>query len=985
MIVTLVLSGSWLLISCGGGGGTSSPMVPTLQSITVSPQNATVAAGLTQQFTAAGNYSDGTSKALSPVTWSTSDVTLATIGPTGLLTALKQGAVTVSASFSAMTGGAPLTVGPPNLMSLSVSPQNTTVAAGLTQQFTATGSFSDGSSQALSTVTWLTSDETVATADAAGLVTTLKQGTVTITAASGSITNTAALNVGPAIPMALNIVPANSKVVIGASTSTKLSAILTYSDSSTTDVSNVATWSNTNSFTASIDSSGNVTPLHTGYTGISATNGTFTANTGFTVIAEPRYLYFTNGAGRLASKAIIDSNSGQPRMAGYIPTGANNDATFPCPTTDPSNKFLYVGSAVSNGQSLSGELQGYSLDPVSGGLTPLTGSPFPQTAPVGCIDFEPTGEFAFAANNVNSSTYLLTHSQDANTGELTLVNSTNLPGAPTRAAIDPLGQYLYVGASSDGFSTTFGLGYSINSSTGTLTPISGSPFTLSNLGGTFTFHPNGNYLFMANSNGQSIDTYCVVRATGMLTFAGTIATCINPTPVRFSPDGNFAYSTCSMDVSHDPGSASLESFAVGSNGLLTHLGSVPLATVASDLSVDPSGQFLCVSTTTPYMYLSAIGTDGVAKALRRVGTQPDPSLSTVVVGGASPVKLTPQNAYITSIAGSSLLTYGVNSEGTLTAPQSTATPLSPSSLSLWPWGSDLAAASNTTGVNLMIFPLSSGTDLPGSGQILNFATTAGGVAIDPSGQFAFETDSTNGVVYAFQEFGTTWALSINPTTPPTNYFPAGAGAGPVVVDPSGLLVYVANQIDNSISAYQYWGTSAELFESTGLYVSPYPNGSPFALGAEPLQLTIDPNEAFLYVLCGDSTLRVFAIDYISGGHIAQVASVQLTGMPSGLTAEPTGHFVYTSDTTGVKAFSVNPQTGALTSVPLNPAITLANITGMYAEPAGQFLYITTGAQNVPGAVLAYSINADGTLTAVSALPVATPNLPWSMVFFDDIR
>jgi hypothetical protein len=87
----------------------------------------------------------------------------------------------------------------------------------------------------------------------------------------------------------------------------------------------------------------------------------------------------------------------------------------------------------------------------------------------------------------------------------------------------------------------------------------------------------------------------------------------------------------------------------------------------------------------------------------------------------------------------------------------------------------------------------------------------------------------------------------------------------------------------------------------------------------------------------------------------------------------------------VKAFSVNAQTGAPTAVTSNPAITLANITGLYAEPAGQFLYITTGAQNVPGAVFAYSINADGTLTAVSALPVATPKLPSSMVFLDDIR
>jgi glucose dehydrogenase len=89
--------------------------------------------------------------------------------------------------------------------------------------------------------------------------------------------------------------------------------------------------------------------------------------------------------------------------------------------------------------------------------------------------------------------------------------------------------------------------------------------------------------------------------------------------------------------------------------------------------------------------------------------------------------------------------------------------------------------------------------------------------------------------------------------------------------------------------------------------------------------------------------------------------------------------------TGARAFSVNAQTGALTSVPMSPAITLANVTGMYAEPAGQYMYISTGAKNVAGAVFAYSISSSGNLTAVSTLPVATPILPSSMAFRDDIR
>jgi DNA-binding beta-propeller fold protein YncE len=237
--------------------------------------------------------------------------------------------------------------------------------------------------------------------------------------------------------------------------------------------------------------------------------------------------------------------------------------------------------------------------------------------------------------------------------------------------------------------------------------------------------------------------------------------------------------------------------------------------------------------------------------------------------------------------------------------------------------------------NVLAFPLSA-AGLPGASDFFGDASLAGGVAIDPSGQFAFESDSSAGVIYTYGHRGGTWGLFTyigNGTT--YNSFKAGAGAGPIAIDPSGFLVFVGNQIGKTISVYQYWGDSAELFESTGQCVQPYTDGSPFNVGANPLALAVDPNEVFLYVLCGDSTLRVFAIDYAAGGHIAQVAKVQLLGQPSGLAVEPKGQFIDTSDSSGVKAFAVNASSGALSPVALKPSIALANIKGIYAEPAGR--------------------------------------------------
>jgi 6-phosphogluconolactonase (cycloisomerase 2 family) len=378
-----------------------------------------------------------------------------------------------------------------------------------------------------------------------------------------------------------------------------------------------------------------MTPLRTGYTAISATSGTLTANTGFTVIAEPRYLYFSSDAGRLASKAVIDANSGLPRMAGYIQSGANNYAAAPCPTVDPSNQYLYVGTIL-NTQSPSGEFQSYGIDPASGALSALS-APFDLAGtPVGCIDFEPTGKFAFSG----SPGSLLTLALNPSTGVLNPSSPMSVLGTPTRAALDPLGRYLYVSSFSSGNTAVSALGFVIDSSSGTLTAIPGTPFALPNTSGTFTFHPSGNYVYMANTNGYSIDTYSVSRATGALTLSSTMQTCINPTALRFSPDGAFAYTTCSMDIAHDSSSMSIESFAVGANGALTHLGSTLSGLLASDLTVDPSGQCLYLSTIYPEIMASKIGTDGVATAPRTIGVQPNSSLSNVVVGGTLPVKYT---------------------------------------------------------------------------------------------------------------------------------------------------------------------------------------------------------------------------------------------------------------------------------------------------------------------------------------------------------
>ncbi len=190
-------------VSLSGTGTTA-----TLVSIAVTPANPSVAAGQTQQFTATGTYSDGSTQNLTTTaTWSSSNTAVATIsnaaGTQGLATSLTQGTSTITATSGTISGSATLTVtaGSPVLVSIAVTPTSPGVSVGATLQLTATGNYSDGSTQNLTnSVTWSSTDTAVATVQTTGqtnpgLVTGVAAGTATINASFSSITGSTSVTV----------------------------------------------------------------------------------------------------------------------------------------------------------------------------------------------------------------------------------------------------------------------------------------------------------------------------------------------------------------------------------------------------------------------------------------------------------------------------------------------------------------------------------------------------------------------------------------------------------------------------------------------------------------------------------------------------------------------------------------------------------------------------------------------------------------------
>jgi 6-phosphogluconolactonase len=92
----------------GGGGGTSSP---SLQSIQVSPNNASIPRGTTQQFTATGTFTDGSSQDITgSASWISSMPSVAGISSAGLATGVATGSATITAASGAVSGSTPVTV-----------------------------------------------------------------------------------------------------------------------------------------------------------------------------------------------------------------------------------------------------------------------------------------------------------------------------------------------------------------------------------------------------------------------------------------------------------------------------------------------------------------------------------------------------------------------------------------------------------------------------------------------------------------------------------------------------------------------------------------------------------------------------------------------------------------------------------------------------------------------------------------------------------
>lgn len=221
-----------------------------------------------------------------------------------------------------------------------------------------------------------------------------------------------------------------------------------------------------------------------------------------------KFLYVPNqgpGNGSFSAFTINGDNgvltpvSGSPLpTGGVIPTVA---------TVDPSNRFLYISN------TLSGDVSGFAINPNTGIPSPISGSPWKTggTRPI-FVKTDNTGRFLYVSNRTSITTFSI----EQDTGALAQIS-----GSPVTVGsdlyyikIDAANKFAYVGDNGGGV-----YGFSIDSITGQLTPLAGFPvFTEAPQGNsTFATDPTREFLYVANQDTNTIGVWRIDSNSGALT------------------------------------------------------------------------------------------------------------------------------------------------------------------------------------------------------------------------------------------------------------------------------------------------------------------------------------------------------------------------------------------------------------------------------------------------------------------------------------
>lgn len=568
---------------------------------------------------------------------------------------------------------------------------------------------------------------------------------------------------------------------------------------------------------------------------------------------------------------------------------------------DPSGRFVYVLC------SSDATISAFTLDPNSGALTPITGSPFAAGSNPATFAVDPAGKFLLVGNPGQSSnssdalppadlpgldadrSILLAKLESWPLGDFRSSNAAAPAMVDQSSILRPV-DWSFTGDSMPLLLPGVGGIMSVGDAESKQKSI-----TQPNCGTDSDVRPGMSHPASCggSNNPSSISVFSIGASTGALTQVTNSPFTISaqPNSIVVDPTDRFVYVTYASNVVDG------FSFDAGS-GNLTELPDAPYVTSASQLSnvsVDPSGEFVYAAGGgySAGSNLLAFSLNSATGTLTAVGTAPGPSgdHELAISSGASGVTFTPQFAYVLSAGGpngaNNITGYSINpGSGALTP--LTGSPFaegySPVAATVDPWNpllyvtnncSDTSCTAAAGSISAYTIDPVAGTLAPALGSPYAIGSSPFGIAVDPSGSYVFAVDNQDVSIW-----GNSINLPIGSLSPLIGSPTYGIENGAVAVgfDQVGSHVYTV------ASADYYVNKCTQNCASGHLYVYNYPLFSPTTagqtasvanvdiVGPSPSSLALDT--ASWFALVPDSTTNVVYV-------VSTTSATQVPGSPFG--------------------------------------------------------------------------------------------------------
>lgn len=626
--------------------------------------------------------------------------------------------------------------------------------------------------------------------------------------------------------------------------------------------------------------------------------------------AASRYAFAVNGLDFSLSTFRV-GEQGELRHLGHRPMVKS----VPFVIIDPSGQFVLVPSKTVSTISV------FRLNAVTGGLTPVPGSPFAAkaTSPF-TLTFHPSGRFLYAAARFSG---VGAYAFDVKTGTL-----TPLPGSPFPAeertrgiSMHPSGNFLYA---SNGYSNSVSA-YRINNETGHLTALSGSPYSVGEMGEIdyraygmedvpagaggipydVTVSPQGRFVFVTNWAAASISVFRIDAESGQLTavegspfFSG-----FNPYRLTVHPTGRFLYVT-------QFSSSEVAVHAIDARtGRLTIVEGSPFATgglgpVAVNFSADGTQLYVPNYESNDISLFNVNAHTGALQLQEVVKTRSGPWY--VALTGAEPGVRREAPVALLAQGGAGLSQVEINEKKARAQKKTTKTSDALEVVNL-PGGRFVYTLDRAKGeVSAFRLEMESGRLLALDNGVIATGKQPEKMAVDTNGWYLYVTNAGENsmtVYYLDPQSGLPTRAHKAPSMV-TGKHPAS-----VVLDAAARYAFVLNDGDKSVSVYSYMNSVTPLiFESRGA-------GSPFSMSKKPVALSVEPTGRFAYVVnAKDKSISAFRIHHQTGA-LAELPGSPFAANPQSvaIATHENGKWLYSvsavSRTVGL--FEIDTELGAL--------------------------------------------------------------------------